>query len=82
MQSQETFKDSRYKVPNLERALVLMEHLLDYPMGRTAAELTEDLEFSKNSVFRITMTLLNHHFLIRDETKRFKLKCNRRNQHF
>lgn len=73
MQSQETFKDSRYKVPNLERALVLMEHLLDYPKGLTAAELTENLGFSKNSVFRITMTLLNHHFLIRDETKRFKL---------
>jgi len=73
MHSQETFKDSRYKVPNLERALVIMEHLLDHPMGRTAAELTEDLGFSKNSVFRITMTLLNHHFLIRDETKRFKL---------
>lgn len=73
MPEQETFKDSRYKVPNLERALVIMEHLLDYPAGRSASELTEDLGFSKNSVFRITMTLLNHHFLIRDETKRFKL---------
>ncbi|NWK54697.1 IclR family transcriptional regulator [Verrucomicrobiaceae bacterium N1E253] len=71
--SQETFKDSRYKVPNLERALVMMEHLLDHPLGRTASELTEDLGFSKNSVFRITMTLLNHHFLIRDENKRFRL---------
>lgn len=73
MPEQETFKDSRYKVPNLERALVIMEHLLDHPMGLTAAELTDNLGFSKNSVFRITMTLLSHHFLIRDETKRFKL---------
>jgi len=73
MPSQDNFKDSRYKVPNLERALVMMEHLLDHPNGRSASELTEDLGFSKNSVFRITMTLLNHHFLIRDETKRFKL---------
>ncbi len=73
MADNETFKDSRYKVPNLERALVIMEHLLDYPQGRSAAELTEDLGFSKNSVFRITMTLLNHHFLVRDETKRFRL---------
>lgn len=73
MPNHETFKDSRYKVPNLERALVIMEHLLDYPMGKSASELTEDLGFSKNSVFRITMTLLNHHFLIRDDGKRFRL---------
>ncbi|MCP5536542.1 MAG: IclR family transcriptional regulator [Akkermansiaceae bacterium] len=73
MADNETFKDSRYKVPNLERALVIMEHLLDYPQGRSAAELTEDLGYSKNSVFRITMTLLNHHFLVRDDTKRFRL---------
>ncbi|MBT8036998.1 MAG: IclR family transcriptional regulator [Verrucomicrobiae bacterium] len=73
MADHETFKDSRYKVPNLERALILMEHLLDHPQGRSAAELTEDLGFSKNSVFRITMTLLHHHFLVRDETKRFRL---------
>lgn len=73
MPTQETFKDSRYKVPNLERALVIMEYLIDHPQGRSAAELTEDLGFSKNSVFRITMTLLSHQFLIRDETKRFRL---------
>lgn len=73
MLPQDTFKDSRYKVPNLERALVMMEHLLDHPKGRSAAELAEDLGFSKNSVFRITMTLLSHHFLVRDESKRFKL---------
>lgn len=73
MPANETFKDSRYKVPNLERALVIMEYLLDHPKGRSAAELTEDLGFSKNSVFRITMTLLNHHFLVRDATKRFRL---------
>ncbi|MCF7847480.1 MAG: IclR family transcriptional regulator [Kiritimatiellales bacterium] len=70
---QETFKDSRYKVPNLERALVIMEHLLDFPKGRSITELTDDLELSKNSVFRITMTLLNHGFLVRDAQKRFSL---------
>jgi len=69
----ETFKDSRYKVPNLERALVIMEHLLDYPKGRSITELTDDLELSKNSVFRITMTLLSHGFLVRDAQKRFSL---------
>lgn len=73
MPSQDTFKDSRYKVPNLERALVIMEHLLDHPGGRSTSELTEDLGFSKNSIFRITMTLTNHKFLLRDESKRFRL---------
>jgi len=67
------FKDSRYKVPNLERALVIMEHLLEYPGGRTLTELTTDLELSKNSVFRIAMTLLDHGFLLRDDQKRFCL---------
>lgn len=69
----ETFKDSRYKVPNLERALVIMEHLIDYPQGLSVTELTEQLGLSKNSVFRITMTLLGHGYLVRDEQKRFSL---------
>jgi len=69
----ETFKDSRYKVPNLERALVIMEHLLDCPEGQTVTELTDALGLSKNSVFRITMTLLGHGYIIRDEQKRFSL---------
>ena len=64
---------SRYKVPNLERALVIMEHLLDIPAGLTITELTNALGLSKNSVFRITMTLLSHGYLMRDEQKRFSL---------
>jgi len=70
---QETFKDSRYSVPNLERALVIMEFLLDQPKGLGITELTEELKFSKNSVFRITTTLLNHGYLIRDAQKRFRV---------
>lgn len=73
MPDQEDYKDSRYKVPNLERGLAIMEYLLEYPQGLTLAELTERLGFSKNSIFRICMTLLSHKFLIRDETKRFRL---------
>jgi DNA-binding IclR family transcriptional regulator len=72
-EEKETFKDSRYKVPNLERALVIMEHLLDCPQGQTVTELTDELGLSKNSVFRITMTLLGHGYIVRDEQKRFSL---------
>jgi DNA-binding IclR family transcriptional regulator len=70
---QETYKESRYKVPNLERALVIMEHLIDHPQGLTITELTDQLGLSKNSVFRISMTLLGHGYLVRDERKRFSL---------
>jgi DNA-binding IclR family transcriptional regulator len=72
-EEKETFKDSRYKVPNLERALVIMEHLVDCPQGQTVTELTDELGLSKNSVFRIAMTLLGHGYLVRDEQKRFCL---------
>ncbi|VGO13751.1 Transcriptional regulator KdgR [Pontiella desulfatans] len=72
-EQQEDFKESRYKVPNLERALVIMEHLLDYPQGLSITEITEHLGLSKNSVFRITMTLLGHGYVVRDEQKRFSL---------
>lgn len=65
--------DSRYKVPNLERALVILEYLLDYPLGLSLTELTDQLALPKNSVFRITMTLLDHGYLVRDEQKRFRL---------
>ena len=71
--TQDDFKDSRYSVPNLERALVIMEFLLDYPRGMGLTELTEELKFSKNSIFRITTTLLNHGYLVRDVQKRFRL---------
>jgi DNA-binding IclR family transcriptional regulator len=72
-EEKETFKDSRYKVPNLERAQVIMEHLMDRPQGLTVTELTDELGLSKNSVFRITMTLLGHGYIMRDEQKRFSL---------
>ncbi len=72
-EKQEDFKESRYKVPNLERALVIMEHLLDYPEGLSVTEITDHLGLSKNSVFRITMTLLGHGYVVRDEQKRFHL---------
>ena len=67
-------EDSRYQVPNLERALVIMEYLLDYPDGLSLAEITVALGFPKNSVFRITNTLLAKGYLVKAEgTKRFSL---------
>lgn len=54
---------SRYSVPNLERALVILEYLADKPKGCGVTELSERLKYSKNSVFRIAKTLRMHGYL-------------------
>jgi DNA-binding IclR family transcriptional regulator len=66
---------SRYQVPNLERALTVLEVLAERDeRGMKLAELTRELGYPKNSVFRVTMTLLDRGYIIRDEqTKAFRL---------
>lgn len=64
----------RYHVPNLERALVILEHLARYPEGLGLSEIAEQLSLPKNSVFRIVSTLCAYEYLVRDEiSKRVKL---------
>jgi len=68
------FKNSKYHVPNLERALVIIELIAEHPEGLTISQITEHLNFPRNSIFRITTTLQNYGYLIRDEeTKVFHL---------
>jgi len=65
---------SKYHVPNLERALQMMELLAQYPTGLGITEISNKLQFPKNSTFRIATTLLNFGYLNRDEsTKAFTL---------
>jgi DNA-binding IclR family transcriptional regulator len=65
--------DSDYHVPNLERALVIMEFLAQNP-GAGVSRIAETLSLPKNSVFRIAMSLLRHGYLLRDDaTKAFYL---------
>ena len=67
-------ESSRYHVPNLERALVMLEFLAKKPYGVSMTEIVDALGFPKNSVFRIATTLVNHGYLSRDnETKKFAL---------
>jgi DNA-binding IclR family transcriptional regulator len=63
-------KRSRYSVPNLERALQILEFLLDYPDGLSQSELAARLHCAKTSVFRITATLLEWGYLERKEDQR------------
>ena len=66
--------DSKYHVPNLERALHIFQLLADNPQGLTQKEMIDALEVSKNSVYRITETLIDHGYIARDEpTRRYSL---------
>ncbi len=65
---------SEQHVPILERALLLLEHLLQHPKGLGVSDIANQLGFPKNSVYRIVNTLQKHGYLNRDaETKRFVL---------
>lgn len=65
---------SKYHVPNLERALQLLELLAKHPGGLGLSEISSLLDFPNNSTFRIAMTLLDFGYLNRDEaSKQFTL---------
>ncbi len=65
---------SQRHVPNLERGMKILEHLNLHPAGLTQKELAVQLGYPGNSVFRITMTLLELGYLDRDPaTKAFRL---------
>jgi len=65
---------SERHVPTLERALIILEHLLKHPRGLGISDITNQLGFPKNSVYRILNTFEKHGYLNRDpETKRFLL---------
>ena len=67
---------SRYHVPNLDRALTILELLSDRAEGLGLTEIVRELDLSKNSVFRITQTLLDRGYLQKDEgSKRFTVSA-------
>lgn len=61
--------DSRYNVPNLERALVIIEYLVKQTKGCGITMIAESLGFPKNSVFRILKTLLAHGYVQENENQ-------------
>lgn len=66
--------DSGFYAPSVDRALALLERLGKAPAGLTLSELSAQLGFPKNAVFRITNTLRDRGYLLRDErTLRFTL---------
>lgn len=60
-------KNSEYHVPNLERALTILELLSKHSEGLTISDIATMLDYPRNSVFRIISTLHNYEFINRDE---------------
>lgn len=68
---------SNYSVPNLERALMIIELLSAKPKGLTLAEIMEELDITKSSTFRITSTLIFRNYIQKNETTK-KLTLTRK----
>jgi len=57
---------ARYHVPNLNRALSILEFMASHPKGCGVSEIARRLDLPKNSVFRIVSTLHYRGYLTRD----------------
>lgn len=57
----------RYRVPSLERVLLVMETLARTPQGLTLMELAGSLKIPKAGAFRIIVTLLHHNYVQRND---------------
>jgi DNA-binding IclR family transcriptional regulator len=65
---------TNYHVPNLDRALVILDLLAKHPAGLNRNEIAEAARCSATMVYRIAMTLTDGGFLFRDEaTGRYRL---------
>ncbi len=60
-------KANEYSVPNLERALSVLELLSKHPEGLTRTELADILDIPSNSAYRISMSLFTNGYISRDE---------------
>lgn len=61
-------------VQSIERALKLLEALSEYPDGIQITRLAEKVSLSKSTVHRLLATLINMHYVIKDqESEKYKL---------
>lgn len=66
--------NGRYIVPNLERALGIVEFMSQEPKSCGITEISNELGFPKNSVFRILKTLQHHDFII-ENNRQYRLSA-------
>lgn len=58
---------SQYLVPNLEKGLEILELLANNKAGLTQKEILQETGFSQTTIFRITLSLQNRGYVLRDE---------------
>jgi DNA-binding IclR family transcriptional regulator len=63
-------ESNKYHVPNLERALTILEHMAGLSQAVSMAELAKTLGYPNNSVFRIVSTLEDKGYLRRDSASK------------
>lgn len=64
--------NKKYIIPNLWRAIDLLEYLADKPEGQTISEIAEALNLPTNSVFRILRTLSAKDYVLQKH-KRYEI---------
>jgi len=75
-ESTESQVSSPYIVPNLDRALSIIEVLAEHPEGMTIKHIVQTMSLPKSSVFRILLTLAERNYAMRDEkTGRYVLSA-------
>jgi DNA-binding IclR family transcriptional regulator len=60
-------------IPNLERALHLLEYLHQADAPKGVSDVSKALEFPKNTVFRIMNTLERNGYITRNKKKKYSL---------
>ncbi len=66
-------KTVRYQIPILRRTLRIQELLASHPEGLSVPDMARRLDYPKNSVYRICMTLLATGYMQCDEQKRYSM---------
>lgn len=65
--------EQNYSVPNLERCLDIIEFLSKEKDDKTITEIARELDFPRNSVFRILKTLYNRGYMVSLSGKTYRL---------
>ena len=66
-------QDSGFSTPSLDRALAVLHCLGGHPQGLTLSEIAAELKLSVNFVYRVTLSLVSHGYVVRDAEKRFSV---------
>jgi len=67
------FMEKNYSVPNLERSIEIIEYMSREKRDFTITEIARELDFPRNSVFRIVKTLIDRGYMVSLSGKTYRL---------